>query len=88
MLLKTALRAWLPDSILNRPKMGFALPLGKWISGDLRQFVDGGDSRPLDDMLDSSLFPDLLSRHDSQPAAMTPRVHSLFFLKHWLNMWA
>src|SRR5260370_9273864 len=31
-LLKSALRAWLPDSTLARPKMGVSLPLGKWLT--------------------------------------------------------
>ena len=35
-LLKKALQPWLPDEILYRPKMGFAVPLAKWFRGALR----------------------------------------------------
>ncbi len=34
-LLKSALRGILPDEILDRPKMGFGVPLGRWLRGDL-----------------------------------------------------
>jgi asparagine synthase (glutamine-hydrolysing) len=35
-LLKKALQPYLPDEILYRPKMGFAVPLAKWFRGALR----------------------------------------------------
>jgi asparagine synthase (glutamine-hydrolysing) len=38
-LLKKALRPYVPDDILYRPKMGFAVPLAEWFRGPLRQRV-------------------------------------------------
>ena len=35
-VLKKALKPYLPDSILYRPKMGFAVPLATWFRGPLR----------------------------------------------------
>jgi asparagine synthase (glutamine-hydrolysing) len=35
-LLKSALRGMLPDEILDRPKMGFGVPLPRWFREDLR----------------------------------------------------
>jgi asparagine synthase (glutamine-hydrolysing) len=34
--LKDALRPWVPDRILDRPKMGFSVPLAEWLRGRLR----------------------------------------------------
>jgi asparagine synthase (glutamine-hydrolysing) len=38
-LLKAALRGILPDEILNRPKKGFGVPLGKWLRTDLKEVL-------------------------------------------------
>ena len=38
-LLKTAMRGILPDSLIDRRKQGFAVPLGSWFRGDLTGFV-------------------------------------------------
>jgi asparagine synthase (glutamine-hydrolysing) len=35
-LLKAAMRGVVPDEILDRPKMGFGVPLGRWFREDLR----------------------------------------------------
>jgi asparagine synthase (glutamine-hydrolysing) len=39
-LLKQVLYNYLPESLFNRPKWGFAVPLGKWLKGDLRYLID------------------------------------------------
>jgi len=38
-LFKKALEPYLPDEILYRPKMGFAVPLARWFRGPLRERV-------------------------------------------------
>ncbi|HEV8702644.1 MAG TPA: asparagine synthase (glutamine-hydrolyzing) [Candidatus Polarisedimenticolia bacterium] len=38
-ILKRAMRGLLPDSIIDRPKQGFAVPLGRWFRGRLDGFV-------------------------------------------------
>ncbi len=49
-LLKRALRGMLPDSILNRPKKGFGIPIAQWFRG------------PLKEQLLSVLSPDRIER--------------------------
>jgi len=39
-LLKKALRGVVPDEILERPKMGFGVPLARWFREDLRQLPE------------------------------------------------
>lgn len=39
-LLKDAARHWLPDSVIDRPKAGFAAPMRSWIRHDLKTMVD------------------------------------------------
>ncbi len=38
-VLKKAMEPYLPDEVLYRPKMGFAVPLARWFRGPLRQRV-------------------------------------------------
>lgn len=38
-LLRTALRGILPDAILERPKMGFGVPIDRWLREDLRSLA-------------------------------------------------
>ena len=38
-LLRVLAERYLPQTILNRPKQGFAIPLGTWIRGPLRPWV-------------------------------------------------
>lgn len=38
-LLKKAVRPWLPDDVLDRPKMGFGVPLARWLRTDLRELA-------------------------------------------------
>jgi asparagine synthase (glutamine-hydrolysing) len=38
-LFKRAMRGLLPDSVIDRPKRGFSIPLGHWLRGDWSGFV-------------------------------------------------
>jgi asparagine synthase (glutamine-hydrolysing) len=58
-VLRDALRSWLPDTILDRPKQGFSVPLAEWLRTDLRDY-----SRDL--LLD----PAALSRRRFRPEAV------------------
>jgi asparagine synthase (glutamine-hydrolysing) len=38
-LLKQLAHQYLPEKIMNRPKMGFGIPFGNWLKGDLKELV-------------------------------------------------
>ncbi len=38
-ILKEAVRPWLPREILEKPKWGFAIPIGNWFRGELKDFL-------------------------------------------------
>jgi asparagine synthase (glutamine-hydrolysing) len=59
-LFKRALRGLLPDSILNRPKKGFGIPVADWFRG------------PLKEQLRSVLSPERIARKGFfEPAAVS-----------------
>jgi asparagine synthase (glutamine-hydrolysing) len=84
--LRAALREWLPDDILDRPKQGFQVPMADWFRSDL-----GGLAREL--LLDPAarergyLRPgfaeDLLRRHQERRADNSALLWSLLVLESW-----
>ena len=38
-MLRSALRGWVPDEILDGPKQGFELPVARWLRGELRDYA-------------------------------------------------
>jgi len=38
-ILKQAMADWLPPAVVNRPKMGFGVPLAAWLRGELRDYA-------------------------------------------------
>jgi asparagine synthase (glutamine-hydrolysing) len=88
-ILKRALQTWLPEALLYRPKMGFAMPLKNWIGGDLRHmFEKNHEGSPLDELLDPKLLQKMAHEHISGGSDLTSIIHSLFFLRHWIIRWA
>jgi asparagine synthase (glutamine-hydrolysing) len=86
-LLKASFRSWLPDSILYRPKMGFALPLHNWL-GDLGSlFTPRHGDELLDELLDVPLSEELARAHSVPGANIMSVIHSHVLLRHWLNQW-
>jgi asparagine synthase (glutamine-hydrolysing) len=85
-IMREALRKWLPDDILDRPKQGFSVPIEDWFRNDLRAQVN-----------DVLLDPASLSRGYFRPEAVrgilerqaagvdadSKRVWALFMLELW-----
>ena len=87
--LRGALRGWLPASILDRPKMGFAMPLGRWLRGDLDGLgATAVRSAALNELVDPSFTACLGAEGEAGTAGRTAELHSLVFLGHWLEKWS
>jgi asparagine synthase (glutamine-hydrolysing) len=65
-ILKRAMRGILPDEIIDRPKRGFAIPLGYWFRGGLGPYARDlllGDRTRQRGLFDFDEIEGLLSRH-------------------------
>jgi len=66
-ILKRAMRGILPDSIVDRPKRGFAVPLGYWFRGKLSAYVRDlllGDNSPRRGFFNGRYIKKLVARHE------------------------
>lgn len=91
---KKMLRQWarefVPPAALNRPKMGFGVPVGQWLRGPLRDLLDADILSP--DALASRMFcADWLARlcgeHLSGRADHGPQLWGLVMLERWRRTW-
>ena len=67
-MLKKAMEPHLPDSVLYRPKMGFAVPLARWFRGPLRERLRGAllNGRMAESgMFNQGTIEQILTQHES-----------------------
>jgi asparagine synthase (glutamine-hydrolysing) len=88
-LLRRVVDRYLPAALLDRPKSGFALPIGDWLRGPLRDWaepllapgaLDGGPG------LDPSIVGDVWRRHLSGQAEEL-RLWPVLMFQAWRQRW-
>jgi asparagine synthase (glutamine-hydrolysing) len=80
-----ALRGWVPDAVLDRPKKGFGVPLGTWFRGSLKPMVRElllSESVRRRGVLEPSFLERLVARHDSG-RPMELQLWTLMSLELW-----
>jgi asparagine synthase (glutamine-hydrolysing) len=87
-LLKQLLRKYIPAALIDRPKMGFGVPVNEWILGPLRDWAEdlvSEDRLRRDGLLNARLVRELWSRHVRHPAAEGDSMWQLLMLQSWLS---
>lgn len=86
-LLRHAVRDILPRQVLTRRKMGFVVPVGRWLRGPLRELLQdtllASDARTAD-FIDPVGVRSLIAEHFAG-RDRTPHVWSLLMLELWLR---
>ena len=89
-ILRQVARSLMPAEMVDRPKMGFGVPIGTWFKGALgehyRQVVLAGDSRSRDH-LDTNVAARLLAEHQSGLRDHGHRLWILLVFELWLRRW-
>ena len=86
-LLKQLLRKYLPDALIERPKMGFGIPVSEWIRGPLRDWAEDllDESRlRRDGILDPRRVRERWLRHVQGVSAEGDGVWQLLMFQSWL----
>ncbi|ONH28973.1 asparagine synthase (glutamine-hydrolyzing) [Pseudofrankia asymbiotica] len=85
-VLKEVARRYLPDEIVDRPKVGFRVPIGEWFRGGLselaRDMLTGGGSF-VGDLLGRPAVRRMLDMHESGRRNEEIRIWTLLCLEVW-----
>jgi asparagine synthase (glutamine-hydrolysing) len=85
-ILKRALRGLVPDAVLERPKMGFGVPLARWFRGELKEFARdallGPEARARGYFREEAVRA-LLEEHLEGRADRSNHLWNLAMFEHW-----
>lgn len=89
-LLRKVLYKHVPRELIDRPKQGFAIPLGKWLAGDLRPMLE----KYLDPvkiakhgLFDGAVVKQMVRRFDAGDLLSVNRVWLLLAFQMWYEHW-
>jgi asparagine synthase (glutamine-hydrolysing) len=89
-LLRKVLYRHVPRDLIERPKMGFAAPIGRWLTGQLKPLVDQYlDRRRIEQqgVLDPSTVETVLRRFEAGDPYSVQRVWLLLAFQLWHARW-
>jgi asparagine synthase (glutamine-hydrolysing) len=84
--LRGALRGLVPDSLIDRPKQGFQVPMAEWLRGDLREMAREallGEGARARGYLRHDVVKDLLERHLAREEDNSAILWSFLVFELW-----
>ncbi len=86
-LLRDALRLELPDDLVDRPKMGFGVPVGEWMRDGLRPLVEDLVLGRDDPEYDAATARRVVEAHLSGRRDAAHQVWALLVFELWRDRW-
>jgi asparagine synthase (glutamine-hydrolysing) len=86
-LLRDALRHDLPDELVDRPKMGFGVPVGEWMRDGLRPMVEDLVLSRTATEYDSTAARAVVDQHLSGQREAGHQVWTLLMFELWRDRW-
>lgn len=89
-VLRRLLQRYVPRELVERPKKGFSVPIGRWLRGELRGWAaDLLDPQRLrsDGYLDAELIQRCWRQHQSGRADRSTQLWNVLMFQAWLDTW-
>lgn len=86
LLLRQAMRGVLPDTIIDRPKKGFPVPLAAWLEGPLKQYTHEhllGTKAACPNFLERSEIARMVTEHSSGGADRSQELWNMLVFEQW-----
>jgi asparagine synthase (glutamine-hydrolysing) len=86
-LLRHVLYRYVPRSLIDRPKLGFSVPLHAWLSGELRQWAEGlleASAISRQGILRADQIRRLWGRYLAGDSSLDHRVWTVLMFQSWL----
>jgi asparagine synthase (glutamine-hydrolysing) len=87
-LLKDAVRPWIPGHILDRPKLGFGVPIAEWLQGSLRDLpgeVLLDETARRRGIFRTDAIRDLIAEHQAGTRDNSHRLWALIQFELWMQ---
>jgi asparagine synthase (glutamine-hydrolysing) len=87
-ILKNAMKNWLPGDLINRPKKGFGVPIGKWVKGPLKELFEdllSSDRIKREGFLNPEYVTTLLQDHLVNKKDNRKQLWTLLVWELWVN---
>jgi asparagine synthase (glutamine-hydrolysing) len=87
-ILKKALKNWLPDEVIRRPKKGFGVPIAKWVKGALKELFEDSlqsDRIKREGFLNPQYVTALLQDHLMNKKDHRKHLWTLLVWELWVN---
>ncbi len=84
-LFKKAMHGLLPDSIINRSKMGFAIPLAEWFRSGIHDYAQEYLIGRTDPFLSSSFIHKMWKQHQSGVRDRSNELWNVLMFRLWLQ---
>lgn len=89
-LLKKVLRQYIPNELVERPKMGFGVPIAQWLKGPLKTLLYdylSADRLKREGLFDQTFISKKIKEHQSGKYNHQHRLWSLLIWQMWRERW-
>ena len=86
-LLRAALKLRLPEQLVERPKMGFGVPVGEWMRQEMRPLLEDLVLARRDAEYDLGVAREVCRNHLTGERDAAPQVWSLLTFELWRERW-